>query len=201
MPNHPWYDEVPADTPLTQGDIIEACPVVVFSSVPNLSEAADLESLMASLSQSAGLDRVRAIVMTQACDLAQGKVRNVILCPIYHLSEYKALWEEKTRSSGHTPNQNQWSKLTVTIRDGKVWNLTMLRERNPNHPAGEGLTLPHQIVDFHEIFSVPLEFLSAWVTKAGINRLRLQPPYREHLSQSFARYFMRVGLPQEIELR
>jgi hypothetical protein len=27
---------------------------------------------------------------------------------------------------------------------------------------------------------------------------RLLPPYREHLSQSFARYFMRVGLPVDI---
>ncbi len=26
-------------------------------------------------------------------------------------------------------------------------------------------------------------------------RLRLLPPYREHLSQAFARFFMRVGLP------
>jgi hypothetical protein len=24
------------------------------------------------------------------------------------------------------------------------------------------------------------------------------PPYREHLSQAFARYFMRVGLPSDI---
>jgi hypothetical protein len=29
-------------------------------------------------------------------------------------------------------------------------------------------------------------------------RLRLLPPYREHLSQSFARFFMRVGLPVDI---
>ena len=29
-------------------------------------------------------------------------------------------------------------------------------------------------------------------------RKRLLPPYREHLSQSFARYFMRVGLPTDI---
>jgi hypothetical protein len=33
--------------------------------------------------------------------------------------------------------------------------------------------------------------------RAG-DRLRLLPPYREHLSQAFARYFMRVGLPQDI---
>ncbi|MBD5492017.1 MAG: hypothetical protein HDR16_07880 [Lachnospiraceae bacterium] len=31
-------------------------------------------------------------------------------------------------------------------------------------------------------------------------RLRLCPPYREHLSQAFARYFMRVGLPVNIHL-
>jgi len=29
-------------------------------------------------------------------------------------------------------------------------------------------------------------------------RLRLLPPYREHLSQAFARFFMRVGLPSDI---
>jgi hypothetical protein len=30
------------------------------------------------------------------------------------------------------------------------------------------------------------------------DRLRLLPPYREHLSQAFARLFMRVGLPADI---
>lgn len=29
-------------------------------------------------------------------------------------------------------------------------------------------------------------------------RLRLLPPYREHLSQAFARYFMQVGLPVNV---
>ena len=29
-------------------------------------------------------------------------------------------------------------------------------------------------------------------------RLRLNPPYREHLSQAFARFCMRVGLPVDI---
>jgi hypothetical protein len=33
---------------------------------------------------------------------------------------------------------------------------------------------------------------------AAGHRLRLLPPYREHLSQAFARLFMRVGLPADI---
>jgi hypothetical protein len=28
-------------------------------------------------------------------------------------------------------------------------------------------------------------------------RMVLPPPYREHLAQAFARYFMRVGLPHD----
>ena len=34
--------------------------------------------------------RVHVIVMTQACDLEHAKVRNVVLCPLYLLSTYKA---------------------------------------------------------------------------------------------------------------
>ena len=33
------------------------------------------------------------------------------------------------------------------------------------------------------------------------DRIRVLPPYREHLSQAFARFFMRVGLPQDIKIK
>jgi hypothetical protein len=51
-------------------------------------------------------------------------------------------------------------------------------------------------VDFHNIYSIPKSFALS-LSKQG-KRKRLLPPYREHLSQSFARYFMRVGLPTDI---
>jgi len=47
------------------------------------------------------------------------------------------------------------------------------------------------------ISSIPLAFVRQRAARAD-DRLRLLPPYREHLSQAFARYFMRVGLPQDI---
>jgi len=37
------------------------------------------------------------------------------------------------------------------------------------------------------------------LAQRGEPRLRLRPPYREHLSQAFARFFMRVGLPTDIK--
>ncbi len=45
----------------------------------------------------------------------------------------------------------------------------------------------------------PISFLESLIEKRGIPRFRLLPPYREHLSQAFARFFMRVGLPIPIE--
>jgi len=44
---------------------------------------------------------------------------------------------------------------------------------------------------------VPFDFIVDLAKKKG-KRLRLLPPYREHLSQAFARFFIRVGLPVDI---
>jgi hypothetical protein len=54
-------------------------------------------------------------------------------------------------------------------------------------------------VDFHEVFTVPREFLESLLAARGRPRPRLLSPHREHLSQAFARYFMRVGLPAPID--
>jgi hypothetical protein len=55
-----------------------------------------------------------------------------------------------------------------------------------------------RIVNFHTIFTIPRDFLESLLRERGRNRLRLRSPYREHLSQAFARFFMRVGLPQPV---
>jgi len=53
-----------------------------------------------------------------------------------------------------------------------------------------------RLVDFRRTWSLPVDYLR----QKAQSRLhaRLLPPYREHLSQAFARYFMRVGLPSDI---
>ncbi len=51
-------------------------------------------------------------------------------------------------------------------------------------------------MDFRKLYTMRKELLQQHAETLG-PRLRLVPPYREHLSQAFARYFMRVGLPHE----
>jgi hypothetical protein len=134
--------------------------------------------------------------MSQACDLEHAKIREVILCPNYPLPSYELLWKQAMESQDQNATDKAWTKHLTEIRDGKIWNLAMLNERQ----QGAGMTIAREIriVDFHEICTLPRTFLERWATRSNRPRLRLLPPYREHLSQAFARYFMRVGLPVEI---
>jgi hypothetical protein len=52
-------------------------------------------------------------------------------------------------------------------------------------------------LSFREIFSLPHEYLADHAKRLG-PRWRLKPPFLEHFSQAFARFFMRVGLPSTI---
>jgi hypothetical protein len=66
----------------------------------------------------------------------------------------------------------------------------MLNAHNSSDQSTE-----HRIVNFHYVFTLPRSFLESLLSEGSCRRLRLLPPYREHLSQAFARFFMRVGLP------
>jgi len=61
----------------------------------------------------------------------------------------------------------------------------------------EGFRRDFRVVDFRRVHSLPLDFVRNMAIQSG-DRIRLLPPYREHLSQAFARFFMRVGLPVDI---
>ncbi len=183
MNDYEWYKLVDPDTEVTQGDIIDNCPVLNW----DLSASGDLL-------ERAKKERVNCVVMSQACDLEQAQVEQVILCPNYPLDEYEDYWSQSEKERGQNPTPKSWDKFLKNVSDGKIWNLAMLNKYNGM------LSSNIRIVDFHEIFSVPRDFLEAWLVEQSAHRLTLLPPYREHLSQAFARYFMRVGLPIEIDL-
>lgn len=136
---------------------------------------------------------IDAVVMTQGCDLENRKVENVIICPHRSLSQYKEDWEQAMRDASQNPNAKAWRRVCEDIKNGYIWNLAMLNEGE----IGE-LRLTHRIVDFHDVYTLPRTFLESLLQSREQSRLRLLPPYREHLSQAFARLFMLVGLPTGI---
>jgi hypothetical protein len=185
-----WYEIISAIEPLTQGDFIFDCPVPTWKD-ENLEITGNDEADVLKASQD--FFSADVIVMTQACDLEHNKVKNVTLCPHISLSEYKKDWKIYQEARNQSTKDETWRKQCETLKKGYVWNMILLNN-------SEMLEMPfeHRIVDFYHIYTVPKVFLENLLKKRGKLRPRLLPPYREHLSQFFARFYMRVGLPTEI---
>lgn len=168
--DYPWYEVVDGEI-LEQGDLLSACPIIVPT--PEFPIADNVE---------VNLQTFDVVIMTQSCDLENQKVKDIIVCPHWDL-------EQASQMDAALGNKNAWK----AVIKGHQFRYAMLS-------AWEGeVSTGVRVVDFGRIFSLPRDFLQAVAGNQG-RRLRLRPPYREHLSQSFARFFMRVGLPQDIKL-
>lgn len=119
--------------------------------------------------------------MSQSCDLVQRKIYLVIVCPVWPLGEFEK------RSDFFRSRKGK-----EALRQGNASGYHLL-----NKCDLKGFESDYMVVDFRSVYSVPFDFLIK-LTKTRGRRLRLLPPYREHLSQAFARFFMRVGLPIDI---
>ena len=170
---YPWFGVIEGDE-LEQGDILESCPV--FKPPPDLDVHAERPTNATVQWKEQDL-----IVMSQSCDLVKGRrgVEDVLLCAIWKRSEF---------TGGH-----------FLAKDSEMENAR--KGRFPVFHVLATSTIPGferevRVVDFQRVYSLPVPFVRK---RAGMaRRLRLLPPYREHLSQSFARFFMRVGLPIDI---
>jgi len=186
-----WYEIVGPDIPLTQGDLIFGCPLLAWQGNTLRLEGMDESEVLMSATTGIQAD---VVVMTQACDLEHEKVDNVILCPHVSLDDHRVVWGDNSQRVGQNPTETAWKRHCNDICEGYNWNLSML-----NDCKIDGSSIGIRIVFFNEVYTVPRSFLESLLRQRGHSRFRLLPPYREHLSQAFARFFMRVGLPIPIE--
>jgi hypothetical protein len=161
---------------IEQGDILEGCPVFL---PPN-----DLVigAIGAETTAKFAWQRQDLIVMSQSCDLSKGreKVDDVLLCAVWKRSEL--------RGAGNHLGEDEGME---EARKGRLPGFHVLAAS-----VLSGFEREIRVVDFRRVHSLPVPFVRN--TAKAAERLRLLPPYREHLSQSFARFFMRVGLPVDI---
>jgi hypothetical protein len=168
---YPWYATVTGQS-LCQGDILINFDVIV----PDSSGEGD--------SAPARVLTIDALVMTQTCDIEHGKVDSLLLCPCWDLWTFV----ERANKNGENWGNDQRNALRL----GNLPGYYLANDANQ-----DGIVLGLTIVDFHEIYTAPKRLIMNFAAAAG-NRLRMLPPYREHLAQAFARFFMRVGLPIDI---
>ena len=171
---YPWYQEVDGKS-LEQGDFFEDLPVFI----PDVSSELMAEAKTEGAKPKVPFDTlsINAVIVSQSCDLENEKVDMVILCPVWSVEE---LQDQAGIGKGRLEN----------IRKGNepAWHM-INQSDNPERKVSA--------VEFRRIHTVPKKILHDFAGSQD-SRVRLRPPYREHLSQSFARYFMRVGLPVAI---
>ncbi len=168
--NYPWYAEIKGDEPLQQGDFILSCQITQLGS----------EAYQAGQQLPAEVVEYDVVTMSQSCDLIADKIDLALVCPFRSLTELG-----KLRKEYDDP------KMKEKLRQGHVVGFHLL-----NNPQLNGIN-DYLVVDFKSVYAISLKLLKQIASSRG-NRIRLLPPYREHLSQSFARFFMRVGLPVDI---
>jgi len=168
--SYDWYEIVEGDAALSQGDFIDSCPIVIPPTVIRAGEEQSFE-----------VKEYDVAVMSQSCDLLQNKISLVLLCPVWPFSEFTA--KDSYLRSGNGKE---------ALRQGNLPGYHLL-----SRCEIEGFETEYLVADFRTVYSVSLQLLKEHAEKLG-KRRRLLPPYREHLSQAFARFFMRVGLPIDI---
>jgi hypothetical protein len=168
---YPWYKIIEGDS-LYQGDFL--CDFEIL--IPEVSTQSEQVP--------AQYKKLDVVIMTQTCDIIQSKVESLLLCPCWDFWEFVAAAKEKGFNWGKDQRE--------ALRRGNIPGYYLSNEAD----QGE-LKMRLTIVDFHEVYTAPTNVVREFALRTG-KRLRLLPPYREHLAQAFARFFMRVGLPVDI---
>src|SRR2546421_8258078 len=138
-----WY-EVVHDRDLQQGDSFSRCAVLV--PLPS-------EELAGGIGIEVGLRRYNVVVMSQSCDLAQGKQSLVLVCPHWDINKF---------ADSSEPNLRDFFRSRIgreDIRRGNTPAYHML-----NRCDLPGFEREIQVVDFRSVFSVSFEYLSSLTT-------------------------------------
>lgn len=176
MNNMDWY-EVVTGSSLLQGDILLRCPLVsLFEQLP--------WPIVADVKPAIEVAFRDVVVMTQSCDLENDKIEDVLLA---QLESWPQLVHDEIQSGNSFIRSVQFRRILIA---GNAPGLSLLHKRSVEP------TLDWSVVVFRHLYTLPKSFLQHYVSSLG-PRLRLRSPYREHLAQAFARYFMRVGLPHD----
>ena len=134
-PDYPWYQVVDGQSAIEQGDFIFKCPIL-----EPITEIPEDDHI------SANLESYNVIVMSQSCDLIQGKIAIVLVCPFIALTEmceansyYKGSIGKESLRRGNQPGYHLLNRC-----DFREYGLS-----------------DFLVVDFHNVFGIHLNVLTS----------------------------------------
>lgn len=171
-----WWEEV-TGRELAQGDVLPGLEVPRVPALPDHGAGrAEIEV------ETVDLD---VIVLTQTCDLEHAKQEEVLVGRVISWTDFVTA---QVAAGNEAVRSRQFAR---NLRNGTIPPLHLLRHHDGD-PA-----LPWALVHFRELHTMARDRLEDDAARQR-TRLRLRSPYREHLGQAFARFFMRVGLPLDV---
>lgn len=178
-----WYSIVGTAEPFEQGDLIDGLPIML----PKLFSQEQIPPVGTSIQEAFGykfifdVTRYDVVVMSQSCDLENEKLNFVLVCP--H-------WAVETLEEDHEFFRSTEGRKA--LHQGSVPGYHLL-------PPCDLEMAKHnfRVVDFRAAQVVPYPFLRQFDVQQD-HRVRLNSPYKEYLSQAYARFIMRVALPKDM---
>lgn len=164
------YELVGRAEPLTQGDLLDDCPLFEYP-----LDAAGSPQVDAAI-----VGHSRVIVLTQACDLAQKKVSQVVVARVHLALDLVNAGILKDKL------------IREQVRRHQVYGWYFL----PSDPGNSAL--PECVIDLRNLSTLPLALLDLLVAE-GKRAARLGTPYREHLAKHFSDTYSRIPLPEPYE--
>ena len=154
-------------TRLSQGDILDACPLVFWADQTRAVTEGDRPQRASA----------RVIILTQACDLANDKTGRAVVAVVHDAAELVRTGRVKEKF------------IRDNVRRGQVYGWYFL----PAHASCPGF--PESLVDLRDLHTVPRALLEGLRDQDRLV-CRLITPYREHLAQHFSVTYSRIGLPE-----
>jgi len=173
--NSDWYEYLNKEKSLQQGELIQNLPILMSPKKIENDEKGKFKV-------NPVITRKNVIILSQSCDLEQEKIKIITVCPFVTISELienNAIFQDDNKKED--------------LRRGYFPYLHLLDKVSDIYFNNDLL-----VVNFRNIFTTHNEYLKDFVINQT-SRIALKSPYIEHLSQSFARFFMRVGLPSTIK--
>lgn len=173
--NSNWYEQLEKEKPLQQGEIVRDLPILMTPKKIEQEENGKFKVIP-------NITKKNVIILSQSCDLEQDKIKIITLCSFLLLKE---LEKDNKQLQDNSGKEN--------LRRGYFPYLHLLDKVDDTISNNDFI-----VVNFRNIYTTNNEYLKDFV-KNQSERISLKSPYIEHLSQSFARFFMRVGLPSTIK--
>jgi len=168
--HYPWYAGVIGNE-VEQGDILENCPI--FMASDTASPRDQVEAIF-------DWEQRDVIVLSPSSDMVKGRERSteVLLAAVWKISDIKEGYLATARG----------------LEEARRGNLPAFHVLAASTVAGYEAEV--RVVDFRRISTLAIGFFRKRVAQGP--RLRLLPPYREHMVHAFARFISRPSLPVEI---